>query len=363
MTMVNLEGSPPDEGSSSGLQPPVLSQAPLNFGVMAQGERKTVQEVISNTSGQPMIWLAETGGTVWLTLAPDKGVLLPGGQQAINLTVDTSCLAVGEHTVSLTFTSEGDEASMNTEKTANVAVEQPAVAPPLVGLHFGSLLPNSSRTLGLIIGNSDQRTVNWTAKIENGGEEWLTLHDDSLSGTLQPDEQRTIYVTANPASLAPQAEGENPHTATLTFTSEAGGAASARVQIPVVTFISDQPFHDGGPKPPVANPSRLSFGPLNLSQQAGANSSTTLALTFTNSLENGQVKWAISAGQVSWLPVPASSGTLAAGATGTINVTVDTNGLTTGTYRTDLLITLNYDPLRADHGSTSAPVPVTLVVS
>jgi Viral BACON domain len=90
--------------------PPLLggvSPNPLAFGTLTQGDSKTVQEVISNSGGQALTWNADTGGASWLTLDTSSGSVAPGEQQTINVTVNTTGLAAGLSTATLTINSNG----------------------------------------------------------------------------------------------------------------------------------------------------------------------------------------------------------------------------------------------------------------
>src|SRR5215469_11011319 len=157
MSMLNAEDSF-DDGPP--LQPPALSQEALDFGRIRRGRRKTLQQLITNTNKQPIIWLAAAAGIRWLTLEPVSGVLQPGEQRSIDVTVDTAYMEVGEYTVTLTFSSEGDESSMSNDIVSKAIVEDDDILPLAAGLDFGNLLPQSSSTIGLLIKNPANRKVN-----------------------------------------------------------------------------------------------------------------------------------------------------------------------------------------------------------
>jgi hypothetical protein len=91
-----------------GLQPPTVSPNPLEF-VLLQGSSTTLQEELSNPGDSPLLWLADTGGTRWLNPDKSTGILQPGQTDFVNVTVDSSSLAVGNYEATLTFTSEGDD--------------------------------------------------------------------------------------------------------------------------------------------------------------------------------------------------------------------------------------------------------------
>ena len=122
MDIVNEEGSLPYEKPFPG--PPALTECMLDFGRVFRGNQKTLQQIITNTTKQPMIWLPDACESKWLILEPDYGILQPGARQSICVTVDTRSLEVGEHSVTLTFSSEGDETSMSRITQSKVKVEE-----------------------------------------------------------------------------------------------------------------------------------------------------------------------------------------------------------------------------------------------
>jgi hypothetical protein len=170
MDIVNKEGSFPHDEPSAG--PPTLIESALDFGRVPQGSQKTLQQILVNTTRQPMIWLADAGELRWLTLEPGHGVLQPGEQQSIRVTADTGYLQVGEHSVTLTFSLEGDETSMSRDTVSKVMVEaahkSQAPRPLEAGLNFGGLTPHSTSTLLLQINNPDDHPVEWEIKIGTG---------------------------------------------------------------------------------------------------------------------------------------------------------------------------------------------------
>src|SRR6266496_50189 len=160
------EGSAPDKSLPG---PPTLNQSMLDFGYVPLGSQKTLEQIIANTTRRPMIWLADAHESQWLTMDPDHGVLQPGEQQSIRVTADARSLEIGEHSATLTFSSEGDETSMSEDTTGKIIVEEPyksrTLHPLEAGLDFGFLTPDSTRKLGLLIKNPDDRPIEWRIQI------------------------------------------------------------------------------------------------------------------------------------------------------------------------------------------------------
>lgn len=332
-------------------EPPTVNPKFLNFGNLPKGDSKPLPMVIGNPSEQVLLWQADTCGTKWLTVYPRSGSIKPGQQQTVNVTADTSSLAVGNHAATLIFTAEGDASSESIQVPVTLSVlpsgktqqtvQNLVVSPLAVGLNFARFL-NSSKTLPLAISNQDGLApVKWTA--DNGGTRWLNL--DRWGGTLQPGEQQTIFVTANTSSL-PLGE----YAATLTFTTDGVGSNLASVQIQAKLHVSPQPFSDSGPKAPIVNPSRFDFNTQQVSGQ--------LVITNTNAV---QVNWTMNTGGVNWVTLSSNNGTLQAGGQVAVNVMIATGLLPpqAGTYKTDLKVTFTFN-LGGD--STSTLVPLTMTV-
>jgi hypothetical protein len=351
------------------LGPPRLFQSALDFGRVPRGGYKTLQQVIANTNKQSVIWLGESCAARWLTLEPDRGVLQPGEQQLIRVTANTASLAVGEYSVTLTFSLVGDETSMSTDIAGKMIVEEQHMQPtPLgVSVNFGELRPQSTRNLELVVSNPDDHAIKWDVTIGDAVQETLEHQKDhagndipagiqknvdlkekkgvSLSQesvTLKPHESKTISITAR----ADELEEGHSYSTTLTFVKN--GDPSTSVPIPVLFYVTTlmQPLYDGGPKPPAGLPTVLS-----ISQAQG-----TANLDFTNPEENGQVKWQLSSDRL-WLTTNPTTALLAGGAQAQVVVTSH------GTFgqTAHLTLKLNYDPLRPGFVETDVTIPVTIV--
>lgn len=116
MQMHHYYGEPPA---------PILSQNLLDFGLLWLGESKTLQEQISNTSNQPMLWHADTDVKNWLTIDKGAGTLQPGQKEIVHVKVDTSSLAIGNHKARLIFSAEGDASSKSVEVAIILVVNPP----------------------------------------------------------------------------------------------------------------------------------------------------------------------------------------------------------------------------------------------
>ncbi|HEX6556990.1 MAG TPA: hypothetical protein VF026_29780 [Ktedonobacteraceae bacterium] len=221
--------------------------------------------------------------------------------------------------------------------------------PLSAGLSFALFL-NSSKTLPLGIVNKSDQPLSW--HVDAGGANWVTL--DRSNGTLIPEEQQTIYVTAQ----SDQTTGDFP--STLTFTPTVGGTNLTPVPLTVELHVSVQPYSDNGPKAPKVSQSRIDFVPHRVNNTLQNNPSS---LQFSNPKENGSVRWTLTS-MVSWLILDKDTDILEGEGQQVVNVTADQSALTTkGTYTTDLILTLAFnDQLKKDREPTSVLIPISLVI-
>jgi hypothetical protein len=390
MDSVNREGCLPYDKPFPG--PPTLTECMLDFGQVFRGTQKTLQQIIANTTKQPMIWLADAGESKWLIMEPDHGILQPGERQSIRVTADTSTLAVGEHSVTLTFSSEGDETSMSKNTTSKVKVEESPVQPesltPLSltpGPHLGWLTPQSTNTIGLVINNPDTRSIDWEIQVGSGPsgmgnrvhfahlenpanhrEDFAIAQNNGIilsqsTGSLHPGESVTMYVTANAAALEP----DYSYTTNLTLTSKVSQppeATSTSVQVPVTFYVSAHPYNDGGPKVPYGLPSHIA---VTIPPQQPQ---TTYTLSFTNNSNNNTVYWTLNAPPdpplPAWLVPNLLSGTLKANDSASIVLTAQRGGLVIGSYKAQLYLTFSWvDQNGLPAGSQTAAPPILVYLA
>jgi hypothetical protein len=371
--------------------PPTLTGCMLDFGHVKRGNKKTLQQIIANTTTQPMLWLGHTGEAKWLILEPGHGVLQPGERQSIRVTADTRVLDIGEHCITLSFSSEGDETSMSREMISKVKVEEATMSqnqsstplPLQAGLHLGWLTPQSTSTMGLVVNNPDTHTINWDIQVGsdapgmgkrvhfdhlenpvNHEEDFAIAQHKGLivtpsQGSLAPGESTTINVTANsnPAQLA----SDYSYTTNLTLTSRSANVAnvpSTSVQVPVIFHVSTHPYDDGGPKiptglPPIPNTSFT----IPRGQAEGKTS-----LSFTNN-EPNKVYWTLKPDPgVGWLNVNPSSGNFNPGERASVALTATRGNLQPGLHTTNLHLLLSYNANMDPVNVIAQPFPVTVMV-
>lgn len=229
---------------------------------------------------------------------------------------------------------------MSTQVTGENTVMLPS---HMMGYDFQNLLPGSSKSMALTInvpepqpgmGGQWKVSIEYTAGQPTG---WLSL--DRESGPFHNGPQ-VIHATANAKGLAMQDPIEVPYTAILTFSSVGGNNVQVHSQIPVSVYISEAPFHNGGPKVPPPPPTLL----VGLH-----NGGHNITLDITNDRENlGPIKWQLTS-LVNWITIPQAmaTGKLEVGKGTTIQAQIPGNvNLPSGVHKTDLHLSFTYDPPR-----------------
>lgn len=185
-------------------------------------------------------------------------------------------------------------------------------------LNFNKVAQGQKVFLPLLIGNTGQQRLNWTA--DAAGASWLSI--PTTHGVVDPGNLRQIiYIEADTGNLS-----LGSYTANVRIISNDG-----QKQIPVSIQVVQQQNQ------PVLNlfPSSLDFGTMSAGQQA------TLQVAVSN-LGGQKLNWQVAATDASWLAFSQSSGTIKSGGLPqTVYVTVDTNSLTTGSYTAQLQFTSN----------------------
>jgi hypothetical protein len=271
------------------------------------------------------------------------GALQPHSAAGINITVSSagtfdanvtvpSNLAAGKHTIRAKDNQRSLSASLQFTVSSSQLVANPTA------LNFGSVEVGRTVKLLVTLSNQSGASLRWTATVDGSNTNWLAVSKSSevigANGSSGP-----IIVTANTNGLS-----LGQRTATLHFHSDNGD-----VQIPVkINVIS---IGQSGQQA-ILNVSQqsLDFGQL----QAGQQAQQSIAIA---NLGNLPLQWQASsdAASATWLSLAATSGTVQTGAAPqSVQVKVDTTGLTANSYSGTIHITSN---------GGNAQVRVTLVVT
>ena len=95
--------------------PPKLAVSPgsLDYGTLQVGSQGSQILTLSNSGRQDLDWRVDKGKADWLTLDPSQGRIPSGGSQTINVRADTTLLTAGQYSASISFISNGGEASVS----------------------------------------------------------------------------------------------------------------------------------------------------------------------------------------------------------------------------------------------------------
>ena len=223
-----------------------------------------------------------------------------------------------------------------------------------VGPSF-NLSPGSSKTLPIAIINPEDTEVTYTIEVtyitDTGGKNWVIL--DRYSGTLIPNEIQTLFVTANTKSMK-----LGNFEAVLNFFTKDGHENLDDLSIEL--HVSQFTYGDNGPHSAVVSKIQKALSPNALAPASGTKN--TFSLQVINPQENNWVTWTMSTGGVDWVSVNPSEGKLEGGGQTEVVVTTDRSKLQAGTYRTDLILTITFDPNPENHEPSSVLFPVKLAV-
>lgn len=165
-------------------------------------------------------------------------------------------------------------------------------SPP--SLNFGTLNPGTSKVLTLQVGNSGGQPLTWNAG--TGSANWLTL--DMSTGTIQPDAQEKVKVTADSSQVG-------KYSTTLNITSNGGN-----VQVPVTLIVTAQP------SPRVGG---ATLGGCSYAAGLGWTCTTTVTADASNQAD---LSWTTSYSGVGGTTFTPSTGTLPPGQSKSVGVIV-----------------------------------------
>lgn len=191
----------------------------LGFGTLEQGTPGMSFVTVGNCGAQPLKWFVAPGKEIWVTLSSTQGIIEPGGQQTVKVTVDTSQLTSSStaYRASLTFSS--DKGSQVVSITVTVASQPPPPKRvPDWSVDLKNLDPGNSKCVGkggswsctvvLTENASSQGNINWSPTSNLGA----TFNPDG--GPLMPGGQQQVTISSitcqNDTFTFYGADGETP---------------------------------------------------------------------------------------------------------------------------------------------------------
>ena len=287
---------------------PSIAATPSSLQFTAQqGSNPAGQTLtISNAGGGTLTWTASESLS-WLVGSPASGALAPGQSGTINLTVSTAGLEPGTYSGAITISAPGA-----TNSPALVSVSLVVTAAPLpvlnvspASLSFSAPQGSNPANQTLTISNTGQGTLSWTAS-----ESLSWLSGSPASGSLVTGQTAAVTFAVNTAGLV-----SGTYSGAITVSGP--GATGSPRSIPVTLTVT-------------ATPGVLEVAPSAL-VYSGSVGGSAPALSFTITNSGGSPFSWTAASSVAWVTLSPTSGTLAAGASTTVTVTLSTTGLPAGT--------------------------------
>jgi len=310
-------------------RPPSISVTPasLNFAGQPGTPFPTQTLTISNSGDGSFAWAASSSSP-WLSANPTGGTV--GTSPAIiTVSVDTAALGTGTHNAAITITASGAQSSPVTVPVTVVISTAPAISVNTNSFNFVALLGGTDpASQSFTITNSGGGTLNWSV---SGSAAWLSLNPTGGSSSGQPG---TVTVSASIAGL-----NAGSHSAVITVSAD--GASNSPLTIPVTLTVV-------GPA--------LSYSPETLSFSGTTTLNPQPQTIILSNSGGGSLDWSIISSHA-WLTVTPTGGSLTAGQSASLTVSVATTTMPAMTHFGTLTINAS--------GATGSPatIPVTVGVS
>ena len=298
---------------------------------------------LRNSGNASISWTAAKTQT-WTTLSSASGTLSAGASTTVTVSINAgaNALAAGAYSDTVTFTN-ATNGNGNTTRAVTLTVTAPgalSVTPTggliSTGLAGGPFTPSSQ---AYTLRNTGGVSISWTAAKT---QTWTTL--SSASGTLAAGATATVTVSINAGANA-LAAGAYSDTVTFSNTTNGNGNTTRVVSLTVAApgVLSVTPAGGFVSSGYVGGPFTPSSQDYTLQNAGGAAISWTAAKTQT------------------WTTLSAASGTLAAGASTTVTISINNwaNALSDGTYND----TVTFTNTTNGNGTTTRAVGLTIRTS
>ncbi|MBI3855818.1 MAG: choice-of-anchor D domain-containing protein, partial [Planctomycetes bacterium] len=309
------------------LDPTSLTFDSPDFGPNPVPQTVTLQNVGPGT----LTWNAAANVTTppagtWLVVSPLTVNLSPGATATLTVSVNHGVLSGGTYTGTISVSNDSVPPEVPAQPnqivgvTLNVNSTPKILLSPAAGLTFD--IPSTGGTgtasLPMTVTNGGGGTLTWTAApgvVTPGGGTWLGV--GPTTGSLGPGASATLSVNVTRGALS-----AGSYDGLISVT--AGGASNSPQSVPIVLNVNDQPT--------------INLTPSNLTFTAAENGSVPVSQTVTlGNTGIGTLTWtATKLGGATWLTVVPPSGTVVAGATTPLTVSVNQTGLVAGTYTDEI---------------------------
>lgn len=278
---------------ANGKLQPIMNVDPtvLTFGSLQQGQQATMTIYINNAGTATLNWKANVGNVKWITLTPQSGTILAGGDpQPLAVTVNTTGLTLGLSPANLNLISNAG-----------------GVQPPVTITVDVTAASGNALTISANPGSFTNGCLNCTVMLSAspGGPGSQSSVQWSTSGVGVPG------ITFNPSSDTLQAGQSIPVTVTVPNTTCPASAnfnfASAANTVSVVWSCTP---------PPTPN-AILTASPIGLS-----NCYTCTVYISPAAGSQSTLKWSSTSSGINGITINPPSGTVAAGRSQAVTVTV-----------------------------------------
>ena len=178
--------------------PPGLDIAPASNLLAFGGDREPRVLTVRNAGGQRLEWklrcTGEVGGVSWLSCDQTDGVIEKEAQ-IVTVSVNRIGFAAGEYRGSLVFTGNGGSKSIAV--TMTVADCDAGIRIQPSSIDFGAI-DAASEAIITLQGTGSRCTAEWTIRVSDLARSWLSVSE--TSGTVEPNQEKQIFVTARPDS-------------------------------------------------------------------------------------------------------------------------------------------------------------------
>lgn len=269
---------------------------------------------LTNTGGGTLNWNGSHNGDSWLALSPASGSLTAGQSELLTVTITATGIAnLYEADISIT-----DTTATNSPQMVHVVfneIARPSITVDPDTLIFESFVginpsPDSQK---FVVTNTGGSESNWNGSQNNGN--WLSFLP--TSGTLQPGESDSVIVTVNATGTS------NNYEADISIADANADNSPQSVHI----------NYNEKARPSISiDPDTLTFESF-----VGENPTPNMQdFTITNN-GGSDLNWNGSQLELPWLNFTPDSGTLLAGQSETLTVTITATG-SPNVYQTDIII-------------------------
>jgi hypothetical protein len=301
---------------------PLLSYAPTShdFGNKLVGQTgSTTFEIWNSGTGTLTYSLSESCD--WVTVSPTSGDS-SGEHDTITINIDTTGLIIGSYDCDIAITSSGGSGTFTA--SVNVVPPAPILSYTPLSHNFGDMIAGETDSTSFQIWNSGTGTLTYSLSESS---DWVTITPLSGSSTGEYD---TITVNIDTTGLT-----QGSYSCPISISSD-GGSGTFTVSLNIVTVVPALSY----------TPTSYNFGNM----LAGQTASTSFQIW--NSGTGGTLTYSLSESAL-WVTVSPTSGS-STGEYDTIIVSIDTTGLSIGTYTCPISISSN-------GGSGTFTVSVTVI--